>query len=197
MLNTSESSKYFVSAERYKSEIAPGTANYNLVHYLKDKINDEIVYIYRFEPDGEPGKINLHHTHVTVIIDNKEKLKGFAHISPQMQGANSLGEERCRELTLSFLKKYAPDLFNSSFQYVNNQKFPLIDKSGKRTDLNGKWVKYRERESGEYLWVMLAPDGSVIEFDRDIVWSFFKGGRVNELWLRDEWLGKKLKIDRK
>lgn len=178
--------------EKYKEALAPNEAGYKMVFYLKDKINDDNVHIFRFEP--EPSRsITLYGPHVTVIFDEQNKLKGFARMNQTMAGENNMEENQGKLLAMNFLKQYAPDLVNSKYQWSNSHTEKLIDKSGEETIINGSWVKYRANKSGEYLWVILAPNGTVMEFDRDIVWSFFRGGRVNELWLRDEWLEKWLK----
>ena len=190
---TEEAGGYLPAVEKYKSEIAINPAEYKLVYFLKDKINKEVVYIYRFEATGNPGDFNLHYTHITIIVDSKKRLKGFSQITESMRGENNLGDSECRQLALSFLKKYASDLKKTDFQWIDDQKISFLNTtSWKKESLNGKWVKFRDNETGYYLWVILAPDGSIMEFDRDIFWSFFRGGRVNELWLRDDWFGKRI-----
>lgn len=191
MNDTSELDKYLAIAQGFKSTIAPEAENYNLVYFLKDKINDDVVYIYRFEP-GNATTFNLHRAHITVIVDNKNKLKGFARTDEKMNSTNNLDDNNCRQLALAFIKQYAPDLTDIKFQWVNTHEESFIDRNRNKTEIQGKWVKYREAKSGHYLWVILAPDGRIMEFDRDIVWSFFRGGRVNELWLRDDWFGKRI-----
>lgn len=191
MIDTVESNKHLDVAQGFKSAIAPDAEDYNLTYFLKDKINDDVVYIYRFEP-GNASKPNLHHSHITVIVDSMNKLKGFSRIDGKMKGNNNLDDNECKRLALSFLKQYASDLTDIKFQWIDNHKERFMDESNNKTELHGKWVKYKESKSGHYLWVILAPDGRIMEFDRDIVWSFFRGGRVNELWLRDDWFGKRI-----
>lgn len=190
MNDTSESDKYLAIAQGFKSAIAPDAKNYSLVYSLKDKINDDVVYIYRFEPGNAPT-LNLYRTHITVIVDSKNKLKGFARTDEKMSVKNKLDDDKCRQLALAFIKKYAPDLADIKFQWIDTHEESFIDNSKNKSLLQGKWVKYKESKNGHYLWVILAPDGRIMEFDRDIVWSFFRGGRVNELWLRDDWFGKR------
>lgn len=191
MEDSGELKKYLPVAVDFKLAIAPDTEEYNLTYSLKDKINDDIVYIYRFEP-GNPQNLNLHHAHITVIVDSSKKLKGFAWTDEKMSGKNNLDDKKCRQLALAFFKQFAPDLRDIRFQWVDTQRIRLIDKNNVQNELHAQWVKYKEADNGHYLWVLLAPDGRVMEFDRDIVWSFFRGGRVNELWLRDEWLSKRI-----
>lgn len=191
MNDTTESDKFLAIAEYFMTTIAPDTKDYNLAYFLKDKINDDVVYIYRFER-GNPPTLNLYHAHITVIVDSRKRLKGFSRTHERMSGKNNLSDDKCRQLAKSFIKQYAPDLVDIRFQWVDIHQESLIDTSNNKTEIQGKWVKYKEPKNGHYLWVILAPDGSIMEFDRDIVWSFFRGGRVNELWLRDDWLGKRI-----
>lgn len=187
--NDMTNNKYLPLAEQYKNEYAKKEAHYKLVFYLKDKINKDNVHIYRFEPSVSTG-VTLNHPHVTVIIDDNGKLKGFARLSEDMTGENKIDQRRSMVLAYAFLHKNAPDLDNVEYQWSAPLKEKIIGADGKETNANGIWVKYRDKNTGQYLWVILAPDESIMEFDRDIVWSFFKGGRVNQLWLRDEWFGK-------
>jgi len=179
-------------AEKYKSNIAVDAADYNLVYYLKDKIRDTAAHIYRFESGGKMGSITYNAPHITVVVDEKGILKGFSHLGAKMKGENNLAEQRCKQLALSFFSRYASDLTDVNYQWVDDQTFPIVINRTK-SNLRAKWVKYRDRKTGYYLWVILAPDGSIMEFDRDIYWNFLRGGRVNELWLRDDWFEKRMK----
>lgn len=185
------------AAITFKDKISPDAKDYNLVSSLKNKINDDNVFIFRFEPI--PSKsLTLHGEHATVILDTQSRLKGYSHISPKMKGSNDIPERQAMVLAIEFFHDYARDIYKSTdFQWTNSHKEKVKGNDGKEISISGSWVKFREKQTGEYLWVILAPDGSIMEFDRDIVWSFFKGGRVNELWLRDEWLGKWLKKNNK
>jgi len=183
-----EQNKLLQVAESYKNKLSK-EVDYKVVLYLKDKINKDVVHIFRFEPEPS-SSVTIYGPHITVILDDNEKLKGFARLSENMTGENNINEKDGKALALSFLRKYAPDLRDADYQWTKSHQETLTDGKGNKKVINGKWVKYREENTGQYLWVILAPDRSIMEFDRDIVWSFFRGGRVNELWLRDEWFGK-------
>lgn len=193
---TDQNNKYYIKAEQIKDQLAKGESGYKLIFYLKNKINDDNVHIFRFEP--EPSKrVTLKGPHVTVIIDDNLRLKGFARLNESMTGKNNISESDGMVQALLFLNKYAPDLKDSKYQWSAPHEEKVIGADRKEKTINGTWVKYREQKTGQYLWVILAPDQSIMEFDRDIVWSFFRGGRVNELWLRDEWFGKWLSKNKK
>lgn len=49
-------------------------------------------------------------------------------------------------------------------------------------------VKRRNLTTGLYFWVIVAPDKSVMIFERDIIWDFLRAGRQTEKWLHDSWL---------
>jgi hypothetical protein len=136
------------------------------------------------------GVCNIFHTHITVIVDDDKKLRGYHHINKEMLGENRLKDEECIEISRSFLKLYAEDLLGESLQYISNCKFQLIVGDNKKDIINATWVKYREGKTGSYFWVMLDLKGNIIEFDRDIFWSFLRGGRVSEEWLLEEWFSK-------
>ena len=191
-----QNNKYYIEAERFKKELARDEADYKLIFYHKGKINEDDVHIFRFEPQSSK-ELTLKGPHVTVILDNNNKLKGFARLNEEMAGKAKTDEKEGIRQSLLFLNKYAPDLKDSRYQWTKSHQERVKDSTGKLISINGSWVKYQDKDSGEYLWVILAPDNSIMEFDRDIVWSFFKGGRVNELWLRDDWFEKWLKKNNK
>lgn len=181
--------KFYPQAEFYKNELAKTEADYKLIFYLEDKINDDNVHIFRFEPESSTN-VTINGAHVTVILDENNKLKGFAQLSEAMTGKNEIDEKEGMIQALLFFKKHAPDLNDAKYQWSDSHEEKLIGSDGKEKKINGKWVKYRDEKTGQYLWVILAPDKTIMEFDRDIIWSFFRGGRVNELWLRDSWFNK-------
>ncbi len=193
MINNPDSNKMLVVAEAYKAKISPDNKSFNCVFHIIDKINDDKVYIYRFEKNGKIGVCNMFHPHITVIVDSNKKLRGYHHIDKEMLGDNRLKDKECIEISRSFLKEYANDLINESLQYISHQKFPIIVGGNKKDIINATWVKYRDGKTGAYFWVMLNPQGKIIEFDRDIFWSFFRGGRATEEWLLEEWFSKWLK----
>lgn len=189
-------SKFLLKAEQYKAEFAPDDVDFKLVFNRKEKINDDPVYIYRFE-SSTSNNVTLNKAHITVILGEDGKLKGYARLNEDMGGDNKIDEKKGQAFASAFLNRHAPDLKEAGYQWSKIHEETIIGSDGKARKIKGLWVKYQERKSGEYLWVILAPDGTVMEFDRDIVWSFFRGGRVNELWLRDEWFGKWLAKNRK
>lgn len=179
-------------ATRLKDELAGSAVDYWLVYSQKQHINDTPVYIFRYEPESTKT-VNLHNTHATIILDENTKLKGFSYLHESMVRNQSFDEKEAKSIADRFLNKYAADLKDPKFQWTNIHKEKIIGADGTEKTIHAVWVKYRDPKSGQYLWVMIAPDGSIMEFDRDIVWSFLRGGRVNELWLRDEWFGKWLR----
>ncbi len=179
------------AAKKFRQEIAPKNADYELVYFMTGKFNEENVNIYRFEPNKEK-KVNLNGPRIVVVLNEKGELREFARVNESLLRPPAMSEEKAREEALAFLAKYAPDLKDVSFQWVSTRKLKLIDNQGRTHVVVGTWAKYRDPQSGRYLWVLFGADGGVMEFDRESVWSFIRGGRVTERWLDDDWFGRQM-----
>lgn len=178
-------------AQKIRQELAPKCADYELVYTMSGKMNEENVHIYRFEPNKEK-KVNLNGARVVVVLNDKGELRGFARVNETLLKLPEMTDDKARGKAKAFFNKYAPDLKKVNFQWVRIRKMKLIDSKGETHQVAGVWTKYRDPESGRYLWVLLGSDGGVIEFDRESVWKFILGGRVTERWLVDDWFGKQI-----
>lgn len=178
-------------AEKFKKELAPEAAAYQPVYSMDGKINEDDVKIFRFEPNADK-KVHIKGPRIVVIVDAGGRLRGFAKVNATMLETKEIPEAQARKQAEEFLKKYAPDITELNFQWVSTRRKDLLDSAGKEQKVTGTWAKFRDGKSGRYLWVLFAPDGSVMEFDRESVWSFFRGGRVTEMWLKDDWFAKQM-----
>lgn len=85
---------------------------------------------------------------------------------------------------------YAPDLIGKyKVQWIDRHE-EVINIDGIKTKVAGMKVKCRNLEDGLYFWIVIAPDKSVMIFERDIQWDFIKAGRQTEKWLHDNWFQK-------
>lgn len=178
-------------AQKIRQELAPKCVDYELVYTMSGKMNEENVHIYRFEPNKEK-KVNLNGARVVVVLNDKGELREFARVNETLLKEPEMTDDKARGKAMAFLKKYASDLEKVNFQWVRTRKMKLVDSKGETHQVTGIWVKYRDPGSGRYLWVLFGSDGGVIEFDRESVWKFIRGGRVTERWLVDDWFGKQI-----
>ncbi|OCG26102.1 hypothetical protein A9G11_01395 [Gilliamella sp. wkB108] len=144
------------------------------------------VTLYRYQPEG---KFVLDHQHVSILQNDKGKLEGFVRLLPQYKvSGKQVSKDKAKNIAMNFLQRFAPDL-------VDKYKVNWIDEhteeilvNNEKTIISGMKVKCRNERDGLYFWVVIAPDESVMIFERDIEWDFLRTGRKTEKWLHDNWL---------
>jgi Zn-dependent metalloprotease len=153
--------------------------------------NKQPVTLYRFEPNES---IHLEQQHVSLLInDTTKNLQGLVRLLPKYQSSSQqVSKEIALQITLNFLKDYAPDLLeNYNNNWINTHNETIIV-DGKKNTLTGMKVKCRDLNTGLYFWTIIGPDQTVMVFERDIDWDFIRAGRQTQKWLHDSWLAKHL-----
>ena len=165
--------------------------NFNLVLTHKGLHNKQPVTLYRFEPQET---MHLNSQHVSFLLDdNSNKLQGFVRLLPQYQSTKAqVTKDKALAITLKFLETYAPDLlknYNNNWIDTHDEEIMV---NGKKVTLTGMKVKCRDLNTGLYFWTIIAPDETIMVFERDVEWDFIRAGRQTQKWLHDSWLRKKL-----
>lgn len=165
--------------------------NFNLVLTHKGLHNKQPVTLYRFEPKQT---MHLKHQHISFLLDdNSGKLQGFVRLLPQYQSTEAqVTKDKALAITLIFLENYAPDLlknYNNNWIDTHDEEI-IVD--GKKMTLTGMKVKCRDLNTGLYFWTIIAPDETIMVFERDVEWDFIRAGRQTQKWLHDSWLSKHL-----
>lgn len=147
------------------------------------------VTVTRYE-DNTDNPFILGGEHITFVSDKGGKLKGLARILGlyQLENTTLPTENESKNIAMNFLESNAPDLIqNMKIQWIKpHDEEVMID--NKKIIITGMKVKCRNLDDGKYFWVIVGHDNSVMVFERDIVWDFFKAGRQTEKWLHDSWL---------
>ncbi|MCX8641516.1 MULTISPECIES: YcdB/YcdC domain-containing protein [unclassified Gilliamella] len=165
--------------------------NFKLVLTIEVMHNQQPVTLYRFEPQET---MQLHNQHISFLLDNNTgKLEGFVRLLPKYQSSKAqVDKDKALSITLKFLETYAPDLlnnFNNNWIDTHDEQI-IVD--GKKVTLTGMKVKCRDLNTGLYFWTIIAPDETVMVFERDVEWDFIRAGRQTQKWLHDSWLSKNL-----
>lgn len=163
--------------------------DFYLVSKKQELHNKTSITLYRFEPRSE---INFGKSHVSFLLDsNSGNLQGFVRLVPEyISSKNQVSKEEAYNITKEFLEKYAPDLLvNYKNSWIEPHDETIIENSKKIT-LTGMKVKCRDLNTGLYFWTIVAPDKSIMVFERDIEWDFIRAGRQTQKWLHDSWLSK-------
>lgn len=171
--------------------LANNELDFNLVLTNKGMHNKQPVTLYRFEPQET---MHLNNQHISFLLDDdSSKLQGFVRLLPQYQSTNTqVSKEKALAITLKFLEIYAPDLLkNYNNNWIDTHDEEIIV-NGKKVTLTGMKVKCRDLNTGLYFWTIIAPDETIMVFERDVEWDFIRAGRQTQKWLHDSWLVKKL-----
>jgi hypothetical protein len=170
--------------------LPPQDENYHLVLERSGVHNGIKVALFRYQPTGD---FLLNQQHVSILQNESGDLEGFVRLLPQYKDSNNhISKDEATIIAIDFLKRFAPDL-------LDNYKINWVDKhteeiyvDNQKLIVAGMKVKCRNQKDGLYFWVVVAPDKSVIIFERDVEWDFLRVGRKTEKWLHDSWLIKNI-----
>ncbi|APC12863.1 MULTISPECIES: hypothetical protein [Providencia] len=158
--------------------------------FSKTGLHGEVpVTLFRFEPNNS---FELFAEHSSILINDKtNELQGFVRLRPQYnKNSPQVTKSEAESIMVNFISQYAPNL-------KNNYKIQWIDSHDENIIINnqpiiirGMKVKCRDLNTGLYFWTIIAPDASIMVFEKDIKWDFIRAGRQTQKWLHDEWLAK-------
>lgn len=189
---TQSSNKHQLAADQFKQALAKTEANYTLVYTKAGFMDKKPVYLYRYQAVDTPS-VNLGGTHVSIVVDEQNRLKGLARMNSEPKNTPLPTKEQTKKIAQVFLTQYAADLLNGAeLQWVKAHDETLLNAQGKKVKQTGMKAKYRNTISGLYFWVIVDSDNEVMIFERDIEWDFMHAGRKTEKWLHDDYLKKQM-----
>jgi hypothetical protein len=163
------------------SERCGGLDAYRPVLFVRGRMNGLPVFLYRFQPPDSPVR-RFHGPHLSLLLDEQGNLRGMARVDPSLAGKPAVDRDLARKTARRFIERYAPDLA-PSLPSERLRAFPLrIAPSSGDVVIDGVMAKYRNRDDGRYFFVIVAPDGRPMIFDR-----------AGERWLYDDWLEERLR----
>lgn len=154
--------------------------------------DDKKIQLTRYTRTKE---LNFGGEHISFVFDSDKKLFALARILAKYKKDKnfSLEKEEAKDIAISFLEKYAPDLLeNYKISWIDFHDETLrID--NQKLKISGLKVKCQNLNDNRYFWVIVGEDKSIIVFERDVVWDFLKAGRQTQKWIHDSWLKGKIK----
>ena len=189
---TQTTNKHQLAADQLKQALAKTEANYTLVYTQAGLMDKKPVYLYRYQAVGTPT-VNLGGAHVSIVVDEQNRLKGLARMNSQPKNTPLPTKEQTEKIAQVFLTQYAADLLNEAeLQWIKPHDETLLNAEGKKIKQTGMKAKYRNTISGLYFWVIIDSNHEVMIFERDIEWDFMHAGRKTEKWLHDDYLKKQM-----
>ncbi len=147
--------------------------------------DDQPALWLRFAPDGA----GLAGEQVAVLLDPlSDRLLGLTRLHRGMVQADLPTREQAATVATAFLEQVAPELVDDRTVLWIERHDETVVYEGAEHLVAGMKVKMRRPSDGLYFWVIVAGDGQVITFERDIYWIEMPGKRRTQKWLHDQWL---------
>ncbi|MEV0227125.1 hypothetical protein [Streptomyces sp. NPDC050704] len=159
-------------------------SGWDIVDVRTERHNDRDVTVIRRQPDG----YRLGGPHASVVVDDNGTLLGFTSLDDRLAGADLPGADRSEWTALRFLRHAAPDHVDGlDVDWVDPHSEKVVRADGSTATVAGTKVKMHH-ENGLYTWVVIAPDGDVLTYERGIAWDLDQGRRGTQMWLHDSWI---------
>lgn len=150
------------------------------------------VVLFRFQPIGTKP-VNFFGRHFSVIFDNKGNLVGMLRMRPEWAVAAPPSTSRAEATAALFIRRHVPALWRFiKSQKVEIREFPIMREDGSEASVSGVLSTFYDHKRNTVFFVMVAPDGSVMAFERDLPNAEVDFGRSVENWLYDAYLHKAL-----
>ncbi len=178
-----DKAKSFLEVFKNKIEIPK---EYNLYFVKKVKVDSVFAYLFRYQKDL---KHQLGEEHFSFIISEKEKqILGFTNLDRKYANQNMLSKSQTEEIARNFLNKIDANLSKNlkNLWIEKHDEEVIIGKE--KMIVSGMKYKCFNDSNNDYAWVIVGFDGSVITFERNIIWDNNAHKRITEKWLHDNWL---------
>lgn len=161
--------------------------NYHFDRVSEVKVDQKDAYWFRYEKGDNQGLEREHYSFV-VTKDAPYRILGFTYMDSKYVGTKNISKEACAEIASSFLKQIDPTLEKGlEGQWIAQHDEEIIV-DGKKQTVSGMKYKCYSASTKDYTWVIVGYDGSIITFERDILWSDGMAKRLTNKWLHDNWL---------
>lgn len=146
------------------------------------------VVLFRFQPPGtEP--INFFGRHFSVIFDSRGDLVGMLRIKPEWIGLPPVNSNSAEAAAAIFIRRYVPSLW----RFIKSQRVEAHSLETKRDDGSSASIAvvlstFYDHKRNTWFFVLVAGDGSVMGFERDLPGSEADFGKSMGSWLYDAYL---------
>lgn len=151
------------------------------------EVNKEKAYLFRYVKDVNRDLLQEHYSFI-VTKEMPYRILGFTRMDVKYLDRDLLSEAQTREIATKFLLGIDADLANSLENlWIDKHGESMIIDQREKPIIGMKYKCYR-KSSGDYAWVIVGFDGSVITFERDIIWDNAANKRITQKWLHDNWI---------
>jgi hypothetical protein len=144
-------------------------------------------YLFRYTK-GINDQLGGEHFSFIVTADAPYKLLGFTYMDKRFANKKLISKDETESIARNFLKKADIQLNkNLENQWIDQHDEQIII-DGKTITVTGMKYKCYNKTDNTCTWVIIGSDGTIITFERDIIWSNGMQKRITEKWLHDNWL---------
>lgn len=180
----------------YFTEKANIPIGYNFEAMQKVSVDGVSAILFRYTKEVN-NEINGEHFSFLVTENKPYKILGFTSMDAKYIGKKQLSEKETEDIAKRFLKAIDPNLDNELSNIWIARHDEEITISGEKKIVSGMKYKCYNKPQNNYAWVIVAHDGSVETFERDIIWNNGMQKRITEKWLHDSWLFETGKLSKK
>lgn len=155
---------------------------------VKDvKVDKKEAYCFRYIKDVN-NVLGGEHFSFIVTKDSPYVILGFTTMDSKYIDKEQLNKEEVQKISTEFLSKIDDSLLNDlELQWIDSHDEEIVI-DGVKKIVRGLKCKYYRPSQEDYAWVIVGYDGTIITFERDILWSEGMQKRITEKWLHDSWL---------
>lgn len=146
------------------------------------------VILFRFQP-ASTQPINYFGRHFTVIFDSRSDLVGMLRIKPEWVGASPVGIKSAEATAVLFIRRYVPSLWRFvKSQMTELRSLEILRDDGSVGSVAAVLSTFYDHKRNTWFFVLVAPDGSVMAFERDLPNAEIDFGEAAGNWLYDAYL---------
>lgn len=184
---------YYAQAVKWLNMIAREERHFYPAFSGAGILNDRYTIIFRFQPAGT-NSVNFHGRHFSVLFDSRSDLIGMLRIKPEWADMNRSDKKRAADRALVFIGTYTPSLWRCvKSQEVEERDLEVKREDGRSAIIKGVLSVFFDHRKNNWFFVLVAPDGSVMAFERNLPDKAVDFGQSSGNWLYDAHLEEALK----
>lgn len=179
---------YHAQAEKWRDIVALDERQFFPAFSGAGVLNGRYVIIFRFQPPGtEP--VNFNGRHFSVLFDSRSDLIGMMRVRPEWADMERAEQRRAALTAVQFIRRYTPALSRyTRTQLLEERNLEVRRENGQEATIDGQLSIFYDDRRRTYFFVMVAPDGTVMAFERNLPSEAIDFGRAEGNWLYDSYL---------
>lgn len=175
-------------AVKWRDLLSQGGRHFYPAFACAGVLNGSYVVLFRFQPpDTEP--LNFFGRHFSVLFDSDSDLIGMLRVKPEWADMSRADQKRAAATSALFIRRFTPGLWRYvGSQTVKHRDFEFRRSDGSAAVIKGVLSTFYDSKRRTYFFVMAAPDGSVMAFERNLQSGAVDFGETGRNWLYDAYL---------